>query len=190
MNAMHTAMMQKAKMSLSGNWLKAALATLIFSVICAVAAYTYVGTLIVTGPMMLGYVLYIIVLTDHKQSNYELLFKGFNRFVESLVAGLLYTLAVSIGTALLIVPGIIAACGLGMTFFIMADEPNITGLDAIKKSWQMMDGHKWEYFCLNFRFIGWILLCILTAGIGALWLEPYMYTTQLYFYRQLRYGTF
>lgn len=190
MNAQHTAMMAKARASLSGNWGNAALATLIFSAINAAASYTYIGTLIITGPMLFGYILYLMCLVDTKKSTLDLLFKGFNRFGETLVAGLLYTLAVAIGIVLLIVPGIILACGFGLTFFIMNDDPSISGVDALKKSWEMMQGHKWEFFCLNFRFIGWMLLCVLTLGIGTLWLNPYIYATQLNYYRQLRYGTY
>ncbi|MDE5878127.1 MAG: DUF975 family protein [Muribaculaceae bacterium] len=190
MNTTHTAMMEKARNALSGNWLNAVVATLIYMVIVGAASTTYVLELIIAGPMLFGLVLYFMCLADTHVNNLELLFKGFNRFVETLVAGLIYTLAVSIGTALLIVPGVIAACGLGMTFFIMADDPNISGIDALKLSWNMMNGHKWEFFCLNFRFILWILLASLTCGIGFLWLIPYMLITQLYFYRQLRYGTF
>jgi len=47
-------------------------------------------------------------------------------------------------------------------------------LDAITKSKEMMRGNKWKLFCLGFRLFGWGLLCILTFGIGFLWLYPYM----------------
>ena len=45
-----------------------------------------------------------------------------------------------------------------------------------------MDGHKWELFCLHFSFIGWILLCAMTAGILALWVVPYMQCATAEFY--------
>lgn len=190
MNELHTTMMRKAKASLAGNWLNAAIATFIYALIIWASSFTYVGELILAGPLIFGYVLYLMCLADTRRSNFDLLFKGFSRFAETLVAGILYTLATSIGFALLIVPGIIAACGFGLTFFIMADDPNISGLDALKLSWNMMNGHKWEFFCLNFRFIGWILLSILTLGILMFWITPYMYLAQLNFYRNLRHGTF
>ena len=97
---------------------------------------------------------------------------------------------VQLDLILLIVPGIIVACGLSMTFFIMVDDPNISGMDALQQSWNMMKGQKWNYFCLQFRFIGWILLSILTCGIGFIFLEPYMVAASQNFYRKLRYGTF
>ena len=95
-----------------------------------------------------------------------------------------------LGLLLLVVPGIIVACGFSMTFFIMTDDANISGVDALKMSWQMMEGHKMQLFMLWLNFIGWFLLSIITCGIGFLWLTPYMTAATLNFYRSLRYGTF
>ena len=98
------------------------------------ASCTYIGELVLFGSLSFGYFLFIGCLVDTKAMNLNLLFKGFDRFVETLIAGLLYSVAVSIGTALLIVPGIIIGLGFSMTFFIMADDPNISGIDALKMS--------------------------------------------------------
>jgi uncharacterized membrane protein len=73
-----------------------------------------------------------------------------------------------------------------MAFYIMADNKDINGLDAIKKSKAMMYGNKWKLFCLGCRFIGWTLLCILTFGIGFLWLMPYGSTSIAKFYDDIR----
>ena len=39
---------------------------------------------------------------------------------------------------------------------------------------------------MDLSFIGWALLCILSFGIGILWLSPYMLTSQTIFYEELR----
>lgn len=49
-----------------------------------------------------------------------------------------------------------------------------------------MDGHKWQLFCLHLSFIGWWLLCILTLGIGTLWLAPYSQNSTAAFYEDLK----
>lgn len=49
-----------------------------------------------------------------------------------------------------------------------------------------MDGHKWRLFCLHLSFIGWWLLCILTLGIGTLWLAPYSQNSTAAFYEDLK----
>ncbi len=180
--------MRAAKAGLSGGWLMAAVATLVYMVIIGAASYTFLGVLLLYGPLTYGYIAYLRAQNDNKVQDFSLLFKGFNNFVETMVAGLLYTLIIIVGTILLIVPGIIAALGLSMTFFIMVERPGITGVEALKMSWEMMMWHKWEFFEHNLRFIGWMLLAVLTGGIGDLWLEPYMYTAYLHYYRRLAYG--
>lgn len=183
-------LMRRAKQQLAGKWVNVAIGSLIFLVLMAVASSTSLLELIIVGPLTFGFYLYVACNIDTGVNNLNLLFKGFERFTDTLVAGLLMSLAVGIGFILLIVPGIIVSCGLALTFFIMVDEPQISGIDALQKSWNMMQGHKWELFCLWIRFIGWILLSILTCGIGFIFLEPYMVAATQNFYRKLRYGTY
>lgn len=187
----NVAFMRKAKMQLNGRWNDAALGTLVYVVLMGVASMTYVAELIVFGPLTIGYLLFLGCLVDTGMSKIDLIFSLFNnRFVETMIAGILFYVIVGIGSMLLVVPGIIAATGLLFTFFIMADDRNISGLDALKMSWNMMNGHKWDLFCFNLRFIGWVILAVLTCGIGFIWLYPYIYISNYNFYRQLRYGTF
>ena len=42
-----------------------------------------------------------------------------------------------------------------------------------------MDGHKMEMFVLDLSFIGWMILCMFTFGIGMLFLHPYMQATKV-----------
>ena len=182
--------MRRAKAQLAGKWVHVSVGSLIYIVIMAIASSTSFVELLVYGPLTFGFVLFLSCIIDTGTNNLNLLFKGFERFADTLVAGLLYSLAVGLGLVLLIVPGIIIGCGLSMTFFIMCDDPNVTGLDALQQSWNMMKGQKWNFFCLQFRFIGWILLSILTCGIGSIFLTPYMTAANLNFYRKLRYGTY
>ena len=186
----NVALMRRAKEQLSGKWVNVAIGSLIYIVLMGLASSTSVLELIIYGPLTFGFYLYIACNVDTNVNNFNLIYKGFERFVDTLVAGLLMSLAIGVGTLLLIVPGIIVACGFAMTFFIMVDNPNISGTDALSESWNMMRGHKWDYFCLMLRFFGWALLCIITCGVGFIFLQPYVITTSQNFYRKLRYGTF
>lgn len=190
MNNEHILMMRSAKGALSFNWLSAVIGTLIYLAVMSLATSTALVEYIVGGPLTLGYLFFLLNLVRTRDANFALLFDGFNRFVETLVAGALSTLAVSFGLALLIVPGIIAALGFSMTFFLMADNPGLSGLDALQRSWNIMQGHKTDLLCLWLRFIGWFLLCLLTCGIGFLWLTPYMTLATHNYYRKLVYGSF
>ena len=86
---------------------------------------------------------------------------------------------------LLVIPGIIASYSYAMAPYILYENPGMRPTAAIKASKELMRGNKWRLFCLQFSFIGWALLCALTAGIGNLWLHPYQETAQASFYRQI-----
>jgi uncharacterized membrane protein len=72
-----------------------------------------------------------------------------------------------------------------MTFFILIDNPSMEARNAIRKSKELMNGNKYRYFCFLGRFTGWFLLCILSLGIGFLWLVPYFLTSNAGFYEGL-----
>ncbi|MCH5584038.1 DUF975 family protein [Shimazuella sp. AN120528] len=83
---------------------------------------------------------------------------------------------------LLIIPGIYKAYCYAMTPYILVDHPELNVRQAMKKSIQIMHGHKWHYFVLSLSFIGWGILCILTLGIGYFWLIPVIHVTNAKFY--------
>lgn len=86
---------------------------------------------------------------------------------------------------LLMIPVIIKRITYAQTMYVLKDIPGLSPLEAITMSKKMMVGYKWRYFKLNLSFIGWALLCILTLGVGFLWLIPYIQTTLAEFYNQL-----
>jgi uncharacterized membrane protein len=100
--------------------------------------------------------------------------------------GLLIGVMCVIGFILLIVPGVILAIAVSMSFYILKDNPELGVIDVIKRSIQMMKGHKMEYFCLGLSFIGWIILGILTLGIGFMWIYPYICTANAHFYEYVK----
>lgn len=103
------------------------------------------------------------------------------------VWGLLWmTILTFLWSLLLLIPGLIKAFSYAMTPFILEDNPELSGVEAIHRSRMMMKGHKFDLFWLWLSFIGWFLLSILTCGIGFLWLVPYMETAQAAFYEEVK----
>lgn len=49
-----------------------------------------------------------------------------------------------------------------------------------------MKGFKLKLFLLYLSFIGWGILCVVTLGIGFLWLTPYINASKAVFYDNLR----
>ena len=52
--------------------------------------------------------------------------------------------------------------------YIVAENPNIEALDAIRLSRRMMKGHKWECFVADCSFLGWYLLNLITFGLSGI----------------------
>lgn len=182
-------LMQHARESLKGKWGLAIGAFLVGLLIsCGIQAITKAGpllSLLIAGPMMVGLAIFSLAISRSRNPRFEQIFYGFQKFGVSLGAYLLFIIFIFLWALLLIIPGIIAAISYSMTFYLIADNDNIGPLEAIKKSKQMMSGYKWKYFCLGLRFIGWALLCLLTLGIGFLWLIPYMNVSFAKFYDDL-----
>ena len=183
-------LMQMARESLKGKW-GLAIGTLIVYFLIATALQIIpvigpIASLIISGPFALGLATFSLSISRDQDPKLEKIFQGFNNFGTALGAYLLMLLFILLWMLLLIIPGIIAAISYSMTFYILADDNSIGAMDAIDKSKKMMNGYKWKYFCLGLRFIGWALLCILTLGIGFLWLMPYMQVSMAKFYDDVK----
>lgn len=181
-----TAIRTEARALLAGRWNLLALIWLAYFFIESAAASVPGVNLVITGPFALGLAMLSLRVVRRQNISVEMLFDGFRDFVRSLVASLLMIIFVCLWSLLLIIPGIIAALSYAMTFYILADNPDLTASEAITKSKIMMFGHKTELFWLYLSFIGWAFLCLLTAGIGFLWLLPYIHTSTAIFYQQIK----
>ena len=99
---------------------------------------------------------------------------------------LIMGIKIMLWTFLLIIPGLIKGYAYMLTPYILKDNPEVSAKDASSLSDEMMKGHKFDLFYLHLSFIGWAILSILTCGIGALWLSPYMYSAQAAFYEDVK----
>ncbi len=185
----------EARTQLEGHWTELIPVWIIYLLIFAGIGFVFgsdggflnmAANLVLGGPFLMG--ITGIFLKLYRREPFELgnLFDGFKDFSRTLSAYLLISLYVFLWLLLLIVPGIIAALGYSMTFFIMADNPNLPASEALRQSKAMMQGHKTELFLLGLSFIGWILLAILTMGIGLLWLNSYVYASYTIFYHRIK----
>lgn len=191
----------KAFASLEGKWSTAVIATLIYLVIAMginwtittpmgndlVMSYSTSGIwTLICLPLGWGFTVFFLRLIRNEELGYGRLFDGYKDFLRIFLTQFLAYIAIAIGFCLLIVPGVILSAGLVMTSFILKDDPKIGYMDALKKSWDLTDGHKGGLIWLFLSFIGWIILSGLTLGIGLLLLYPYMQTTLAHYYEDLK----
>jgi len=114
------------------------------------------------------------------------LFSGLKQYKRIVGTMALYTLFVTLGFICFFVPGIIVALGLFEVPYMLAENPEISGMEAIRRSWENMKGRKGELFVLQLSFIGWILLTMLTFGVLAIFYTgPYMALAEAGFYREM-----
>jgi len=193
MNTTNLVLMKMARESLKDKWGIAIATFLIYALIIGIVqgsaeTYPFVNLilLLISGPLSLGITKFTINISRNQEARIEQLFDGFSNFGTSTGAYLLTVLFTILWTLLLIIPGIIAALSYSMTFYIIADDDSIGAMDAIDKSKKMMYGHKWKYFRLLLRIVGLSLLCILTLGIGFLWLLPYAQVSTAKFYEDIK----
>jgi hypothetical protein len=71
-------------------------------------------------------------------------------------------------------------------FFVLSEYPSIPLGKALKTSIAITKGACVKLFLLGLSFIGWAFLCIFTAGIGFLFLVPYMSVSYANAYRTLK----
>lgn len=141
--------------------------------------------LILGGVVQLGYTKFLLNQHDGKEYEVKDLFSQFDRFSVGFLQSFLRGLYALLWGLLFIIPGIIKSYSYAMTPFILADHPELSAEEAIRRSITLMDGHKGELFMLGLTFIGWELLNVLTLGIGSFWLNPYMNAAYAAFYRDL-----
>ncbi len=72
-----------------------------------------------------------------------------------------------------------------MTYYILADDPDIKGGQALKASAKLMKGHLWEYLKLLLSFVPWLIFSMFTLYLALIWLVPYIETCMAVFYRNI-----
>ncbi len=78
-----------------------------------------------------------------------------------------------------------------MTPYILAENPDLTGREAITLSRKIMYGHKWEAFKLEFSFILWDILGVATFGLTSMfYVAPYKEATYSHYYKFIRQTAF
>lgn len=202
----------KALNDLKGNWKQPVLATLVYVLIAAIFSdtpyvkHTYTNGIQTTQtnftvwsgicllvslffilPMAYSYMLiFLDFIRGEKEKIVGKMFGFFKDYGRSFGIMFMVYLYIFLWCLLLIIPGIIKSLAYSMTYYISKDHPEYSIDECIEASKQMMDGHKGELFVLYLSFIGWILLSILTLGIGLLWVTPYMETTIAHYYEELK----
>ncbi|HZO12978.1 MAG TPA: hypothetical protein VFB62_06960 [Polyangiaceae bacterium] len=117
------------------------------------------------------------------EPEFGVLFGGADRFVSMFFTSLLLFLIVWVGFALLIVPGVILACGLWLATFYAADGRG--PIESLSMSWQATRGHKGQMFLLALASFGVLLLGMAACCVGFFVSLPVTYVATAIVYLRL-----
>ena len=197
----------QARETLRNQWGDAAIASLIIlliaiaistpSIIASIKGSDWGGsitTLLSVLVLPLQYAFYISLLDRVRSNETNILNFTFTYArqhayanMRFLVAGMLIMILSSLlAVVTLGIGAIILSYAYSMVPYLLHDYPELTPREAMKISREMMRGQKWNLFVLDLTFIGWIILAFFTAGLGILFVQPYMLTARAAFYEDLK----
>jgi uncharacterized membrane protein len=93
------------------------------------------------------------------------MFGAFRNYLNAVLASLLTGMIIAFGLILFIVPGIIFACKLAFTPYLVVDR-KMDVIEAIKTSWKMTDGHALKVFGIALLAIPICIAGLLLLGVG------------------------
>ncbi|MDR2382701.1 MAG: DUF975 family protein [Prevotellaceae bacterium] len=169
----------EARESLKGKWATGAVISLVYIL------FSSVCILLITPVLKYGLAIACLKSVKGRTLKVGYIFDGFRSYITVLIPMLLMYLYVFLWSLLFIIPGIIKFYSYAMTPYLLHENPALEADTLICKSMKMMKGHKMKLFLLDLSFIGWGLLCVLSFGIGFLWLIPYVQSARSAFYIDL-----
>lgn len=192
--------MKEAQESLKGKWGISIAACLIAGVITIMI--TILGgylinedwggnllSLFVTPPIGVGLALFFLNIHSGNKLEIRTIFNPFKEvWLNSVLAYFMMIVIIIIGSILFIIPGIIASLMFSQVFYIIAEDNKIDPYNALVKSKKMMDGNKWKLFKIMLIILLLAIVCILTLGIGFIWLAPYQNAVYAKFYNVIKQG--
>ena len=133
-----------------------------------------------------GIAIYHLGVRRGYEMGYGTLFDGFSMVGKLILGTLCVSALVTVGTALLVIPGIILGYMYRFTIYNICENPELGVINAMRMSRLQTAGHKADLFVLDLSFYGWILLSSLTMGILFIWVNPYMEQANIGYFEELK----
>ena len=199
-----------AKKQIKGQLLNCFLATIIANIFCVISLGLLFPIFSFGFPLGMGFIYLAKDMRDGKGASIGRIFSPFKDFVRTMLTNYLTWIFLSLWNALVLIPCLILysvteswififiasilstiifcikSLSYFMAPFILADNPNISPVQAITESRKIMNGHKMDLFLLGLSFIGWGLLVLITFGLLYIYVFPYMLMTLQNFYDRIK----
>lgn len=118
-----------------------------------------------------GIVIYVICECRYHKGSFGNLFDALPILLRVFWYQFITTALTLLWGMLLVIPGIIAHYRYRQGLYILLDHPEMSVMECIRASSNMMDGHKMELFKLDLSFLGWtfaqsLVINALAIGMG------------------------
>lgn len=141
----------------------------------------------IAEPIRVGYARFFLENRE-APSKFEVLFDMFSSgiYLNVVKIMLLRSIYTTLWMFLFIFPGIYKAYEYSMIPFILAENPNMESSEVFALTKIMTKDIKFDMFVLDYSFILWHLLTLITLGFATLYVAPYTFATQTELYCFLR----
>ena len=159
----------------------------IVAVIAVALIFACILDILVLNPLVVGCQNFFIKNSDEPAEFGELK-RGFSpSWKNNVVTMFLTDLFIFLWSMLFIIPGIVKSYSYRLVPYLMAENPDLQGTEAITLSRKLMNGNKWKAFCFDLSFIGWFILSIVTCGLLAIfYVVPYYNCSCAELYKAIR----
>ena len=121
--------------------------------------------ILLTGPIGYGVSFAYLKAARNDPLDVKDMFEVFHNYWNAVLASLLVNVIIAVGFVILIVPGIIFACKLAFTPYLVVDR-KMEVIEAVKESWRMTSGHAWKVFLIGLLAIPISVAGLICFGVG------------------------
>ncbi len=148
-----------------------------------------IASFVIQAIIEIGVITIALRLLGGQSVKYTDMFNGYPLVWQFLIATIVGSVLVVVGLIVFIIPGIYIALRLSQACFLVIDQ-KLQGIDALKKSWAMTQGHAMQLLLLAIAFALINMVGAVALLIGLLVTIPTTTIAMAFVYRKLSTGAF
>jgi len=149
------------------------------------ATLTGVVVFVVNQLVTIGWLRIALDIVDGRAVTAERVRESFDILLPFAIAAILFSIMLAVGTALLVVPGIIVAVVFGFYGWILVDGPATQPIEALRRSAEITRGERLHLFAFGVVLLLLNLLGLLVFIVGVLVTSAVTMLAVAHVYRQL-----
>lgn len=137
-----------------------------------------------TMTLSVGFYSYLLKMIRKEEFERDNIFSYIGKVFPIIAISLLTFVFCFLFSILFIIPGIIVAISYSFAYLIYVDNNELSPMECLEHSKEMLHGYKADYFIFCLSFIGWMLLSVFI--IPLIWVIPYYTVAEVLYYDELK----